>query len=207
MPTPFRIGFFIDGFTFHKASDYYLHHHFARSRINIAGLKSFLMQCLREYIPKGASVTMEAHYYHPHENPADSNYNKSCGVYKFEEHLKELGFDFHYKPKNSAPYAHGNQELINDLKMFAHFEEIQLALLVTTQGFYVDSARFLRKHNIPLLLAGWDFNYVTEGHEIHWHTDHLLRKQAIRYFALEQVMERAACSKKIQNLFVNNRPR
>ncbi len=205
----FRIGFFVDGFTFRKANDFYLHHHFARSRISAEGLKSFLLRQLQHYVPRGSSVSIEAHYYHPHPNPAESDYKRFEGVLNFEEHLQQCGFQFHYRAKNSESFIHGNTDLISDMKMLAHFEEIQLAVLVSTQGFYTDVAKFLRQHDIPLVLAGFDFSYhsLEQQREVHWHTDNCLKEEAVEYFALEKVMEQAATSNKYQSLFVNNRPR
>lgn len=201
----FRIGLFIDGYTFHKASNFYLHHHFAHSRLSILGFKDFILQKLRTHIPKGVHPELEAHYYHPHEDPSGSDFKNAKGVLRFEEQVKELGIQFHYRNKNMPIYAHGNFDLINDLRMLAIFEEIQLAVLVSTQGFYVDTARFMAEKGIPLLLVGWDFKFHSEhiGHEVHWHTDSLLREHASEYIAMDEEIEQHA--KGVAKLFVNPR--
>lgn len=203
---PFRVGFFIDGFTFHKASDYYLNYHSAKSRISVAGIKSYLLHKARQLIPEQRSIVLEAHYYHPHENPVD-NELQSKGVIKFEKQLTDIGFQFHYRTKNAPVFSRGNSDLINDLKMLVHFEAIQLAILVTTQGFYVDTAKLFKQQGIPLVVAGWDFDYtLTEpACEVHWRTDSQLREQAAEYIPLEQVMDLSAKHMKTQTLFLSHR--
>lgn len=205
MERPFRIGLFIDGFTFQKVNNYYLHFHWARSRIRISGLRNFVMHQVRHLCPAGRPMVLEAHYYHPHQDPAKAGGKVFEGSRRFEERLQENGIQMHYLSQWVDCRSQGNSDLINDIRMFASFEEIDVVVLVSTQGFYADVAKMLQKREIPLYLLGWNFDYSDAETSFHWRTDSCLRERAARYFPMEQVMDYSPENLDAKSLFLSHK--
>lgn len=205
---PFRIGFFIDGFTFYKVNYYYKHYHEQHSRICFAGLRNFVMKQVRPYCPPNRPIVLEAHYYHAKTNPHFRNPNRiDEGLNRFEERLLEEGFKIHYPGNDFNNKKNGNADLINDLKMYALFQEIDIAVLLSTQGFYSNVAATLKTQKIPLFLLGWNFSYTNENNTIFWKTDVELRQRAFQYIAMEKIMNSPNQNKISRSLFVSSKKR
>lgn len=202
---PFRIGMFIDGFTFQKVNNFYLHFHWVRSRIKLSGLRNFVMHQVRGLCPAGKPMVMEAHYYHPYLDPAKDGGKTYEGSRRFGERLQENGIQMHYLSRWIDFRSQGNCDLINDIRMFASFDEIDVVVLVTTQGFYADVAKMLQKQQIPLYLLGWNFDYTDSKTSFHWRTDSCLRERASRYFPMDQVMECRPGNSAARQLFLSQK--
>lgn len=198
---PFRIGFFIDGFTFRKVNDYYLNQHTAKSRICLSGLRNFVLHKVKRHCPKERPIVLEGHYYHASADPY-RNGEASEGLKRFEKNLRALGFQTHYPASGVNWHKRGNADLISDMAMFSLFQEIDIAVLVSTQGFYAESARILRQRKIPLILLGWNFNYTNSKTLVRWKTDVSLRERAAEYVAMEKIMDEPSKSKEAADLFV-----
>ena len=187
---PFRIGFFIDGFTLHKVNHYYKYYHKCHSHISFSGLRNFVMKQVKPYCPKNKSLILEGHYYHSRKNPA---YDNECpfntSLERFEEKLLDQGIQMHYPNAPLDWKTSGNSDLINDIKMYAMFQEIDIVVLLSTQGFYAETAKMLREQKIPLILLGWNFSYPKNQKLILWKTDIDLKNYAFQYIAMEKIMD------------------
>ncbi len=193
----FRIGLFIDGYTLRKVNDYYLNFHSVRSRIHLAGLQNFILHQVRKSCPTDRSIVFEGHYYHMYTE--NKNGDK---LGKFEKCLRDCGLQVHYPAAYFDFTKCGNSDLINDLSMFSLFQEIDVAVLVTTQGFYANAVKMLKSRKIPFLLLGWDLCYKKNENTVHWRTDSILKGYADKYYAMEQIMADPFKKSFIRNLFV-----
>lgn len=203
---PFRIGFFIDGFTFYKVNSYYKYYHERHSRICFAGLRNFVLRQVQPFCPKNRGIIFEGHYYHSKKSPnINPSNNSNEGLKRFEEKLLEVGFQIHY-PGNDINFKKaGNADLINDLKMYAMFQEIDIVVLLSTQGFYSHVAEFLKNQKIPLFLLGWNFSYTSANNTTFWKTDVELRQNAFRYIPMEEIINSPKKQKITRTLFLDQR--
>ena len=91
--------------------------------------------------------------------------------------------------------------------MYALFQEIDIAVLLSTQGFYSNVAATLKTQKIPLFLLGWNFSYTNENNTIFWKTDVELRQRAFQYIAMEKIMNSPNQNKISRSLFVSSKKR
>src|SRR5574344_285150 len=165
MQPSFPVGLFIDGFTFRKVNEYYKIHHVRHSCINFIGFRQWVKrEVLHVFHPAGCCVALEAHYYHPFEDPRKGGSVHYAGTLQLENRLAEAGIQMHYNAVNGESALKPNPDLIDDALIFAAYHKIKAAVLVTTQGQYASLPSDLRRLGVSTILLGWNFEYPGEDY-------------------------------------------
>lgn len=186
-----RVGFFLDGFTLKKVNEYYREHHRFHSCIDFSGLKSWVLLQVHRYFNKSNRIIeLESHYYHPQRNPHIFGKGKS-GVFKLEYELRNAGYQVHYSDRiEEDGHLRPNLSLMEDARIFAAYCNMDAVVLLSTQGQYLPLIGQLHDMGIPVLLLGWNFDYLKDERNVHWKTDTCLRENCAHYVAMEKVMDR-----------------
>ncbi|HHX15800.1 MAG TPA: NYN domain-containing protein [Fibrobacter sp.] len=184
----FNVGLFIDGYTFKKVNEYYRYHHSRQSCIDFRGFKNWVTHTVRQFFKVEKGLHLEAHYYHPYENPDQNAPIQHIGTYRFENKLIEAGIQMHYNnvPSKQKP----NLDLIDDAIMFSMYKKIDVAVLVSTQGQFAKLPCQLKRLGVPMVLLGWNFEYPGNQYVVKWHTDFVLKEKSFHYIAMDKVMEK-----------------
>jgi hypothetical protein len=183
-----NVGLFIDGYTFKKVNEYYRYHHSRKSCIDFRGFKNWIAHMVRDKFKVENELRLEAHYYHPYQNPEEDKPCEHIGTYRFENKLSEAGIQMHYNniPSTQKP----NLDLIDDAIMFSIYKKIDVAVLVSTQGQFAKLPSELQRLGVPLILLGWNFEYHGNQYLVKWHTDYVLKEKSFHYIPMEKVMDK-----------------
>ena len=188
--SPFRIYFFVDGYTLKKVNEFYRFHHPFHSRIDFRALKNWARrEAMRVFAPQAHYALMECHYYHPYKKPGACG--GSYGLLSFMRELRFVGFQVHYSAQ-VMDGIHPNMSLFEDALLFASYRKMDAVVLLSTQGQYALLPDRLRAMGLPTLLLGWNFSYPKDDRIVRWQTDAGLMETSTYYVAMDRVAERAA---------------
>ena len=186
-----RVGFFLDGYTLKKVNEYYLKHHKYHSRLDFRALKGWVRDYAMKLLGReGCPVEVEAHYYHPyvrHLDKAESSFGD--GQDRLEKQLTLAGFEVHYNAAKDVDKMGPNMQLVEDAYLYAYYHKIDVLVLLSTQGQYSTLPERLKREGVPMLLLGWNFEYLKGDTPIYWKTDPGLRELSGYYVAMEEVAE------------------
>ena len=82
-----------------------------------------------------------------------------------------------------------NMQLVEDAYLYAYYHKIDVLVLLSTQGQYSTLPERLKREGVPMLLLGWNFEYLKGGTPVYWKTDSCLRELSGYYVAMEEVAE------------------
>jgi len=186
---PLRVFLFVDGFTLKKVNDYYRFHHPLRTKLDFRALKNWARrEALRVFAPESRYALMDCHYYHPDRNPR--LYGGSHGLSCFARELRYAGFQIHYSEQVGPDGIKPNMALLEDALLFASYRKMDAVVLLSTQGQYAPLPDKLRMMGLPMLLLGWNFQYVSENRNVKWKTDPYLQELSTYYVAMDRVVDR-----------------
>ena len=187
-----RVGFFLDGYTLKKVNEYYLKYHRYHSRIDLRALKGWVRDYAVRLLGREACpVEVEGHYYHPYVRSTDvAESSVGNGMDRFEKQLMLAGFDVHYNLPTQANRMGPNMQLVEDAYLYAYYHKIDVLVLLSTQGQYSTLPERLKREGVPMLLLGWNFEYLKGETPVYWKTDSCLRELSGYYVAMEDVAEK-----------------
>ncbi|MBQ3776677.1 MULTISPECIES: NYN domain-containing protein [unclassified Fibrobacter] len=200
-----RVGFFLDGYTLKKVNEYYLKYHRYHARLDFKALKGWVRDYSMKLLGReGCPVEVEAHYYHPYVRRVDRQEPLyGDGIDRLEKQLMMAGFEVHYNIPEKVEKMGPNMQLVEDAYLYAYYHKIDVIVLLSTQGQYSTLPERLRREGVPMLLLGWNFEYLRGETPIYWRTDPSLREQSGYYVAMEEVAEKYPPTRSAErNLFM-----
>lgn len=186
--------FCVDGFTFRRINDYYRDEHLRRGRLQPQGLKTWVRHEIARHLGWTVSkdqLSLDCHFYHPYEDPRvrPASAQNVVGSLRFEETLQTAGFVLHYTAEDSVRRLRPNMDLCDDALLAAVYGQVDVLVLLSTQGQYATLPARLRDLGVPTLLIGWEGTCSTRaGDKVPWRTDRLLRRNATAYTGLEMTV-------------------
>ena len=186
-----RVGFFLDGYTLKKVNEYYLRYHRYHARLDFKALKGWVRDyAMRLFGHEGCPIELESHYYHPYVRYMDrAEAPVGDGIDRFEKQLTHAGFEVHYNVPTEDGRIGPNMQLVEDAYLYAYYHKIDVLVLLSTQGQYSTLPERLKREGVPMLLLGWNFEYLKGNTPVYWKTDSCLRELSGYYVAMEEVAE------------------
>jgi hypothetical protein len=147
---------------------------------------------------------VDAHYYHPYVRHIDRvEPSFGDGQDRLEKQLALAGFEVHYNLATDIDRSGPNMQLIEDAYLCAYYHKIDVLVLLSTLGHFSTLPERLKREGVPMLLLGWNFEYLRGDTPIYWKTDPCLREQSGYYVAMEEVAEKYPPTRSAErNLFM-----
>jgi len=166
-----RIGVFYDGNFFLHISNYYNYEHPKQRRLSIAGLHEFIVSSVAKV--EGEDVRrcriVDAHYFRGRLSAHEANQRGDMLYWDrlFDDILMSAGVSTHYLP---LKVANGRREergidvwLALEAFELAMRKELDIVVLIASDGDYVTLARKLHSLGTRVMLLSWDFDFLADN--------------------------------------------
>ena len=170
-----RIGVFVDGGYFAKASDLYFYHHWRRARLSVHGVFEFIRNRVAKEHGANACCCqiVDAHYFRGRFYAgACQAAGKLWATHALEEELMDEGVATHYLPVQRIAQTGRFGE--KGIDVWLALEALELALLrrfeilvlIAGDGDYLPLVRKLKAHALPVMLLAWNYACQNEQGEL-----------------------------------------
>lgn len=209
-----RIGVFYDGNYFFHVSNFYAYIHERKSRLNIAGLHTFIRNQVAQL--EGADPRMcqivDAHYFRGRLNASDAANNGNSLYYDrlFDDILSSEGVTTHYLPvkttQSGVRYEKGiDVWLALEAFELAFYKKFNVLVLIASDGDYVPLVRKLNTLGTRVMVLSWDFEYTNDyGKQMTTRTSQELLEEVSYPIAMHEIIDNRIKRNEplINNLFV-----
>ncbi|MET0342086.1 MAG: NYN domain-containing protein [Polyangiales bacterium] len=158
-----RIGLFIDGGFFRIVSDYYAYHHERRKRLNISGVREFVLRQVAE--SEGLDVKtchiVSSQYFQGRSRARDAEERGSLvGARKFEDALIRADVQPRYLPLGPEGEKGVDVWLALEAYELALLDHMDVCVLLAGDGDFLPLVRKLKSRGMRVLLLAWDFHFT-----------------------------------------------
>jgi hypothetical protein len=139
-----------------------------------------------------ANLSIEKHFYYPSQNPHSYFYRKDVrdAILKFEINLLAAGYTVHYSQNAPNIGSKPNDKIFMD-SLLAMRKNIDLFVLLSTQGEHASILRRFKNSCIKSILIGWNATCTNSyGESRCWKTDAYLINNANIYCPLDRVLNK-----------------
>lgn len=173
MPKNFvKIGLFYDGNYFLHVSNYYYYYHPRRERISVPGFHYFVRNLVAELEEEDVTYCriVDAHYFRGRLSAQEASHrqNQLYNDRVFDDILMSMGIISHFVPLRTRDGRKeekgGDVWLALEAYELARQKELDVIVLVTSDGEYVPLVRKLNGLGVRTMVLNWEFEYTDEHH-------------------------------------------
>ncbi|PID90201.1 MAG: cold-shock protein [Bacteroidetes bacterium] len=166
------MGLFYDGNYFLHVSNYYYYYHARRERISVPGFHYFVRNLVAELEEAEVNYCriVDAHYFRGRLSAQEASHrqNQLYNDRVFDDILMSMGIVSHFVPLRTRD---GRKEekgvdvwLALEAYELARQKELDVVVLVTSDGEYVPLVRKLSGIGVRTMVLNWEFEYTDEHH-------------------------------------------
>lgn len=149
-----RAGIFYDGVTFKILSDHYKYEHWRQARLAFRGIDAFVEKILARAL-EGRVTVAERHLFMGVDETRSEASGQGGLAPRFEQTMAFCGVRGHYQRCNRWGEKGVDTALTVEMLQIVMRREIDIAVLVATDGDFAPLLKAVRRQGVPTVLLGF----------------------------------------------------